>query len=137
MLIIDTNIWVSYALSNKGAVAQSLKAVLQKNSYAFSDHTFRELTEVLLREKFDPYFSRESRVKILKDIANAAEWFNPTEVITDCRDPKDNVFLELAVTCDPFAIITGDQDLLSLNPYRGIPILSLTDFVSPSSSVQN
>lgn len=128
MLIIDTNIWVSYALNRRGAVAQDLKIALKKYSYAFSDHTFRELTEVILREKFDPYFSRESRAQILKEIAHGAEWFNPTEVITNCRDPKDNMFLELAVICNPVAVITGDQDLLSLNPYQDIPILSLADF---------
>lgn len=79
MLVIDTNIWVSYALNRKGSIAIKLQASINQYSYAFSDAAFRELTEVLLREKFDSYFSKELRVQMLKEIARDAEWFNPTE----------------------------------------------------------
>lgn len=128
--MIDTNIWVSYALNRKGVIATQLKWVISKHQYAFSETTFRELTEVLLREKFDPYFSKESRVSILKDIAREATWFSPKEVITDCRDPKDNAFLELAVAANAAAILTGEEDLLVLSPFRGIQIQKIADFTN-------
>ena len=134
MLIIDTNIWVSYVLNHKGAVAVKLKALINRHSYAFSNATFRELTEVLLREKFDPYFSKKLRVQVLKEIALNAEWFNPRERVTDCRDPKDNKFLELAVACNATTIITGDQDLLLLDPYRETRIVTILDF--PDRSIR-
>ena len=54
----------------------------------------------------------------------------PTETITDCRDPKDNKFLELAVASNAPFIITGDDDLLVLNPYRDINILKSGDFLA-------
>ena len=51
-------------------------------------------------------------------------------LVTDCRDPKDNKFLELAVSANASCIITGDKDLLILNPFRGIDILNAADFLN-------
>lgn len=53
-----------------------------------------------------------------------------TVAITDCRDVKDNKFLELAATGRADYIISGDQDLLVLNPFRGILILTPREFLS-------
>ena len=128
MLVVDTNIWISYTLNNKGITAEMLKAAIVKYSYGFSDETFRELTEVLLREKFDPYFSRESRVQMLKDIAREAKWFAPKQRISECRDFQDNKFLELALEANAMVVLTGDEDLLVLNPFCGIPIQKISDF---------
>jgi predicted nucleic acid-binding protein len=51
-------------------------------------------------------------------------------VITDCRDPKDNKFLELAIDGNADYIITGDPDLLILHSYRGISIVTPSQFLS-------
>jgi putative PIN family toxin of toxin-antitoxin system len=53
-----------------------------------------------------------------------------TETITDCRDAKDNKFLEVAVCGYATHIITGDCDLLDLNPYRSISIITARDFLA-------
>jgi uncharacterized protein len=53
-----------------------------------------------------------------------------TEVVTDCRDSKDNKFLELAVSGGAQSIISGDADLLVLDPFRGISIVTPQVFVS-------
>jgi predicted nucleic acid-binding protein len=50
-------------------------------------------------------------------------------VVTDCRDPKDNKFLALAIDGQADAIIRGDDDLHVLHPFRGIPILTPREFV--------
>jgi uncharacterized protein len=44
------------------------------------------------------------------------------ERISVCRDTQDDKFLELAVNGKADVIISGDADLLSLHPFRGIPI---------------
>lgn len=62
-------------------------------------------------------------------VATKLRIFSPTEIITDCRDPKDNKFLELAVEANASCIVTGDKDLLVLDPFRGIPILTAADFL--------
>ncbi len=54
---------------------------------------------------------------------------NPKEKIFVCRDPKDNMILELAVAGNADFIVTGDQDLLTLNPFRKIKIVNPVNFL--------
>lgn len=49
--------------------------------------------------------------------------------MNECRDPKDNKYLELAVSGKAECIITGDEDLLVLNPFRQIDILTVQNFL--------
>ena len=72
----------------------------------------------------------EEKLAALQHISSNARFFSPTEIITDCRDPKDNKFLELAVAANASCIITGDKDLLVLHPFRNIPILNAVDFIN-------
>ncbi|MEJ7684799.1 MAG: putative toxin-antitoxin system toxin component, PIN family [Segetibacter sp.] len=84
--------------------------------------------EVLFRPKFDKYFlNDEERWVIINKLEINAKLFAPDISITDCRDPKDNKFLELAISANASCIITGDKDLLVLHPFRGIPILNAVD----------
>ena len=46
-----------------------------------------------------------------------------------CRDPDDDKFLELAVSENATCIVSGDSDLLELDPFRGIPFLEPADFL--------
>jgi uncharacterized protein len=59
----------------------------------------------------------------------SAESVTISERIAACRDPKDDKFLELAVNGHADLILTGDKDLLVLNPFREIPIVSAATFV--------
>lgn len=59
-----------------------------------------------------------------------AELKDPTEKIRICRDPKDNKYLELAVSSDANFIISGDKDLLVLHPFRKISILTPDQFLT-------
>ena len=56
-------------------------------------------------------------------IQSEMELITPEEIINDCRDPKDNKFLEVAAARPASCIITGDDDLLILNPFRNTLIL--------------
>jgi len=128
VLIFDSNIWVSYTLMPESRLATTVDQILEIDLYAMSDSTFAEISNVLMREKFDEYFSLSKRQNVLGKIASAAEWFTPAETIVNCRDPKDNKFLELAAACQADFLITGDEDLLVLNPFRKTQILTLSDF---------
>lgn len=92
----------------------------------------RELTDVIMRSKFDRYLARQTRLHILHGIAVDAEWFAPTEAIHCCRDAKDDKFLELASACQADFLITGDEDLLVLDPFRKTRILTMTEFALES-----
>lgn len=89
----------------------------------FSDETFEESQQVITRPKFDRYVSTAIRVEFLARLWEESEHIATVEMITDCRDPKDNKFLEVAVNGNADYILTGDQDLLILNPFRDIPIV--------------
>ena len=130
LFIIDTNTLISSALFKYGAPR---KAVLQANQIgriSASIETYNEFLETFLRPKFDRYISNETRLEILLDFKKQAVFSKVAETITDCRDPKDNKFLELAVSANASCIITGDKDLLILHPFRGISILNATDFLN-------
>ena len=60
----------------------------------------------------------------------SAELVAIKESIDICRDPKDNKFLELAVSGEADFIVSGDQDLLVLNPFRNIEIVTANDFLA-------
>jgi predicted nucleic acid-binding protein len=53
-----------------------------------------------------------------------------TRTITACRDPQDDKVLEIAVAGKADAIVTGDEDLLALHPFEGIPIVGPAEFLS-------
>jgi len=65
----------------------------------------------------------------IENIISNSLAIEPKERIVVCRDPKDNMFLELAATAGVSCIISGDQDLLGLHPFNTISILSAADFL--------
>ncbi len=68
-------------------------------------------------------------MRLIIDLVRIGEFIELAEKITVCRDPKDNKFLELAVAGNADCIVTGDKNLLILNPFRGIKIISTSDFL--------
>lgn len=94
-----------------------------------SDPILEELNEVIFRKKFDKYLSDERRLAFLARFERRMIKYEVTEFITDCRDPNDNKFLELAITCNATCIVTGDDNLLCLHPYKNIPIITASDFI--------
>ncbi len=129
--MLDTNSLVSAALIPNSINRKALNKAIDLGKIAVSKNTMQELIEVIFRDKFDGYFkNNEERFVFVNKIEIKSKIFNPEIPITDCRDPKDNKFLELAISSNASCIITGDQDLLVLHPFRGIPILNATDFIN-------
>lgn len=56
--------------------------------------------------------------------------FAPTDRVTDFRDPKGNIHLELASTAGAGTIVSSDGDLLALHPWRGVRILWPADYLA-------
>src|SRR5918912_1586500 len=88
-----------------------------------------ELSDVLSREKLNKYLLESERMRFLVALLRETELVEITTPITACRDAKDNKFLELAVCGNADYIVSGDEDLLVLNPFRGIPILTPRNFL--------
>jgi putative PIN family toxin of toxin-antitoxin system len=71
---------------------------------------------------------------LIISILAAAERVEIREKIAACRDPTDDKFLDVAINGQADYIVSGDADLLILNPFRHIPILNPADFVTLMSS---
>ena len=92
--------------------------------------TLPELSEVLRRPRFNSYLRVDERLEFLAALVRESELVEVTTVaVSACRDPKDDKFLELALSGAATHIISGDDDLLALHPFRGIAILSPHYFV--------
>jgi len=57
-----------------------------------------------------------------------------TTTVLECRDPKDNKFLELAISGQATHVLTGDSDLLELHPFRGIAVVTPQQFLTESAA---
>jgi len=108
----------------------ALKKARETGTLLVSAETASEYFNVFSRPKFEKYVSLETRLAFIENIISNALSVEPKERINACRDPKDNMFLELAVTAGASCIITGDQDLLVLHPFNDIPIVSAADFLT-------
>ena len=130
LFVFDTNSLVSASLIGGTMTARAMDKAIILGKLTFSNATMNELVEVLFRKKFDKYFlNSEEKWSAIQRISLNAVFFSPTESIMACRDPKDDKFLELAVSANASCIITGDKDLLVLHPFRNIAILNAVDFI--------
>ena len=100
--------------------------------FALSTSVDAEIAEVLGRPKFARVLSIERRELILNTIRRMAVWFVPSEPVTDCRDPKDDKYLELALAAGAAFIVSGDDDLIVLHPWRGVSIVRPADYLALS-----
>lgn len=87
-----------------------------------SEAVLAEVIYVLARPKFDRYISVERRQDFLNNLIRISHKVVVTHPVTACRDPKDNMILELALSGKADFILTGDRDLLALGNFGGIPI---------------
>jgi uncharacterized protein len=130
--VIDTNTIVSALLLPTSIPRQAFDQAFDSGRVIVSEATVAELADVLQRSRFDKYVREEARLHFLATFIRATTLIVVTETVTDCRDPKDNKFLEVAVSGQATVIITGDRDLLDLHPYRGIAIITPRDFMNRS-----
>ena len=135
-LVFDTNVLISGLLTDNSVPQKIFDYAQTKAILLISEETFQELAEVLTRSKFDRYIALEKRAKFLNLLNLKAEMIEIKTKINLCRDPKDNKFLELAVNGKANYLISGDQDLLILNPFQKISILSPQAFTLTSDFQQ-
>jgi putative PIN family toxin of toxin-antitoxin system len=134
--VFDTNVLISALLFEHSRPGRAFRHALQSGQILVSLPMLEELNDVLSRSKFDRYVSAEEREEFLEALIERAAFVEPDEQIAVCRDPKDDKFLELAVSGSARCIISGDDDLLALHPFRGIAIVTVDDFLRQVGSRQ-
>lgn len=132
--VVDTTVVVSAVLLPRSVPRQAFDRAAAAGPLLISAATVAELDQVLRRPKFDRYLREEERLEFLAALVREAELVEVTASVTACRDPKDDKFLELAVSGRATHIITGDADLLSLHPFRGVAILTPAQFIETLSA---
>ena len=128
--MLDANTVVSAALKPNGVPRRAVEAARAKGIIALSEIVYGEIAEVLARPKFARVLTDDRHREILELLNAAALWIEPTATVRDCRDSKDNCYLELALAADATAIVSGDRDLLVLHPWRGIQLLRPAEFLN-------
>jgi uncharacterized protein len=121
--VVDTGVAVSAVLLPRSVPRRAFDAAVLHGQLLLSAATIAVLDDVLRRPKFDEYVSEVQRLEFLATLIQRAEVIQVVEVVTECRDPDDDKFLELAVSGKATHIVTGDADLLVLHPFRGIAVL--------------
>lgn len=133
-VVFDTSTLVSAALRVGSVPHEALVRAFTIGVVCVSVSTLDELVQVLLRKKFDRYQPADTRKAFADILRRRASLFmvsdaDESNVSPPCRDPKDNKFLALIRACDADALISSDADLLVLNPWQGIPILTPAQFL--------
>lgn len=113
-----------------GIPRRAVLAACAAEPIAMSVPVWAELRDVLHRPGLARFIDAVERDELLDLLRGLAVWFVPTEPVRECRDPKDDKFLELALAANARVIVTGDNDLLVLHPWRGIEILRPADYLA-------
>jgi putative PIN family toxin of toxin-antitoxin system len=134
-VVFDTSTLVSAALRVGSVPHQALQQALSTCTLCASEETLGELETVLGRDKFDAYLDRESRRAFAALIRRNAQIFVVEEsdlalAQPPCRDPRDMQFLAVAQVAEADALVSSDDDLLVLHPWREIDILTPLQFVA-------
>lgn len=127
--VFDTNVLVSALIFPDANSGKALQLARREGRLFFSFQTAMELREVLNRTRFRKYFTVEDTAAFLGQLMEGVDWIEPEIRLRVCRDPKDDKFLELALSAKATHIVTGDLDLLVLDPYESVRIVSPRDFL--------
>ncbi len=131
--VVDTNILVRALIKPQGTVGPVLRR-LREGEYLllFSESLLAELVDVLGRPRIRGKYGigADDVATVLKLVDLRGELVIPRRRITVCRDAKDNQVLEAATSGRSDVIVTGDDDLLVLNPFEGIPIVTSAAFLA-------
>lgn len=128
LAVIDTNVLLSALLRGRGARPILEALIARRFRLLISETLLEELASVLSRPEWLKLIGADDCRDFLTTIREAATMVRSKGRVTVCRDPEDNAVLECALAGQADFIVTGDKDLLVLNPFRGIRILKPADF---------
>ena len=128
-IVIDSNVFVSSILFPDSTPYFAVAKAIEMGQILMSEEVAQELNAVIARKKFDRYRPSGLRLWLLREHMSAVTFIPITQTTQICRDPRDNKFLDLALSGHADILLTGDADLLSLHPFHKTAILSPSDFL--------
>ena len=85
--------------------------------------------DVLHRPRLARFIDPSLRSEVLGLLLTRATRVEPSVTVSECRDPRDNIYLELALAAGASVIVSSDADLLAMDPWRGIAIIRPAAYV--------
>jgi putative PIN family toxin of toxin-antitoxin system len=132
-VVVDTNVLVSAIILPNSRIG-SIFVELRRGAYIplYHPETLEELIGVLARPHIrTKYHISDGDIRAIVDLLLLrGEAIETIERVAICRDPKDDIFLATALAGGADAIVTGDNDLLAIQIFRGIPIITPAVFLA-------
>lgn len=126
-IILDTNVLISFLISKELNFLDEL--FFSTNvKLLFSKESLHELFEVIERPKISKYFTSIKQDSLFNQLNQVSLLIDTKSKINVCRDPNDDFLLILAKDGKADYLITGDKDLLILNPFNKTKICTPTEF---------
>jgi putative PIN family toxin of toxin-antitoxin system len=132
-VVVDTNVLISQLLRPQSQPSEAVRLVLRKGVLLTSAEHLRELFDVVMRPKFDAYVAADVRLVQIRRLAALAEPVPIVRRVRLCRDAKDDMLLEIAANGGASHLVNGDSDLLGLDPFEGVRIVTPSDFLRLTS----
>ena len=131
--VVDTSVLVRAIIKRQGTVAPIISRLRESHfTLLYSAELLEELVEVLDRPRIrvKQRLTDEDIRAVLGVIRLRGEVVVPNRRVRLCRDPDDDKFLEVALAGKADVIVSGDDDLLVLDPFEGIPIVGPAAFLA-------
>lgn len=123
-VVFDASSLVGALLKEGSAPERAFLLARANEQICLSAAVELEMRQVFGRPKFRRYLTPQRVDRFLDLLLAAAIVIEPTATVSDCRDAKDNKYLELALAAEANTIVSSDSDLLDLDPWRGIRIVT-------------
>jgi putative PIN family toxin of toxin-antitoxin system len=127
--VVDTSVVIGFYLGRKSAAHAAFLSLRHSHHLLASEDTLHEFSDVLLRKKFER-IPRDLRLAFIAEYERTVILIEPHVQIAACVDPKDDKFLSLAVSGNASLMLTDDDHLVRLHPFRGIDIINPSDYLS-------
>lgn len=125
-ILLDTNVLIA-ALIAKGACAEVVEQCVVNHTIVSSEYILGELADKLLNKfRYDETLAEEA----ITLFRGRAEIVSPDPLsVPISRDPDDDHVIAAASAARCDLIVTGDKDLLVLEEYKGIQIITPRQFL--------
>jgi len=125
--VIDTNLWISFLFGKK--VGDFLSLIQNSEVEVITDaRQIAEIEDVLSRPKIKKLVGPQRLAVMRRFLRRKTKLVKPTRQINACRDSNDDYLLEIAVEAKAAVLVSGDADLLALDPFRSIRIMNYREF---------
>ena len=125
-IVVDTNVLIS-GIFFGGFPRRILTSIINKQLTACATTEIINEYEEIVEEMIDRKQGHLNRT-ILAPLIQTLEIIEPVSHIEVCRDPDDDKFLECAKDSHAIYVVSGDKDLLVIEKYENIQIVTAKDF---------